>query len=156
MNIVNLMSNIIWSESDILSRTEDMIASRFSTAATVIMNRKVTAAMLGQYTLTTEEELEVQAYSSVCEAAAIAGNVARTSMVLLRLVLKYESAKQRLSIPEVLEPKTIEVEGVEETNPALAVDLDERNIAQAVVNEAAVSTLDLVLLRNPVPPKVDL
>lgn len=92
MSFINMLGNDVWNESDIVNRTEATIASEFSPATTAILNRKVTAATIGQYTLTDEEQLEVSRYAEVCRMAAAEGVAARKDMALLQTVLDYESA----------------------------------------------------------------
>ena len=91
-SFINMMANDVWSDVDIVHRTEAMIASEFSTSATAILNRKVTAATIGQYTLTEAEQLEIARYAQVCHAAAAEGIEARKDMALLQSALNYEKA----------------------------------------------------------------
>lgn len=92
MSFIDLMASDRWSESDILNRTEAMIASAFPIADQLIMNRKVTAASAGMYQLTDDEKAQVGQFNSVCLAARQAGDEARTDMALLAQVLDYEAA----------------------------------------------------------------
>ena len=77
MSFINLLVNDVWSEADIVNRTEALISSEFSPNVVAILNRKVTAATIGQYVLTASEQAEVGRYAAVCNAAALAGNEAR-------------------------------------------------------------------------------
>jgi hypothetical protein len=118
-SFINLLASDIWSEADIVNRTEAMIASEFSAHAVAILNRKVTAATIGAYTLTADEQAEVARYAQVCTAAATEGNAARADMALLQSALDCEAdpALIALAAPEVLElmalrsPAAVEEEG---------------------------------------------
>lgn len=160
MSIVNLMASDIWSEADIVGRTEAVIESVYPRDAVVILNRKVTAAMIGKYTMTAAEDQDVLDYAALCESAAIAGDEARSDMALLNRVLAYEQAVRRLTLSEVTEPATVTVtdeDGVasEQANPAIAVDEDERAIAQLFIDEVGIAVTDLFDLRNPAPVIVE-
>lgn len=151
-SFINLMASDLWSEADIINRTEAMIASEFPPAAVAILNRKATGAALGQYTLTADEAAELARYAQVSEAARAAGNAARADMALLHEVLAVEAAQRRL--------EQASVQAVTEGDPPVMtnraeVDADaaERMAAQAVVDAASVAALDLVALRNPPPPE---
>jgi hypothetical protein len=89
-SFVNLMAGDRWSESDIVNRTESMIAGEFPPAQAAIINRIVTAAAAGMYTLTDDERATVGRYNTVCLAARQAGDAARSDMALLAQILDYE------------------------------------------------------------------
>ena len=96
MSFVNLMASDVWSEVDIVNRTESMIAGHSTPQAVVILQRKVTAEQLGQYTLTEAEKEELQAYQLACYRAQQAGIEARADMALLTEVLAVESGTLQL------------------------------------------------------------
>ena len=129
MSFVDLMANDVWSEADIIRRTEAMIRSEFPAEGETILNRKITGAALGQYVLSQAEMIEVGRYKAVAEAAQIEGAAARADMALLAQVLAYEAALRDLANPELPE--------------------DQRAEAQAVVDAAEPTVVDLYELRNP-------
>jgi len=91
MSFINLMADDCWSEADIVNRTEAMIASVFPASEQVILNRKVTAAAIGAYTLTTAEQDEVAQFNALCMQARQAGLDARADMTLLTQALACEA-----------------------------------------------------------------
>lgn len=125
-SFVNLMGNDIWTETDIINRTEALIRSEFPDAAVAILNRKATGAALGQYTMTAEEQGELARYVQVCEEARQAGIAARADMALLQAALDVEAAQRRLA----------------------SEDESERAAAQAVIDAAAPEALALVAARS--------
>jgi hypothetical protein len=160
MSIVNLMASDVWSEADIVGRTEAMISSQFSCTTTMIINRKVTAASIGLYLMSVEEKKEVEKYSNLCISAAIAGNLARSDMALLHLVIDHEVAETRLLALKITDPETVTVvdaEGVEseQANPAISVDASERKVAQATINSSSKAVVELVAARKPVVVDVE-
>jgi hypothetical protein len=96
MSFVNLMASDVWSEVDIINRTESMIAGHSTPQAVAILQRKVTAEQLGQYKLTDAEKAELQAYQLACFQAQQAGIEARADMVLLTEVLAVEAGTLQL------------------------------------------------------------
>lgn len=92
-SFIDLNGSIVWSEADIVRRTESMIASEFTPDQVAILNRVATAAALGQYTLSTEEMADIGRYNSVCMAAREAGNAARIDNAALAAALAYEAAQ---------------------------------------------------------------
>jgi hypothetical protein len=130
-SFINLLANDVWSDADMLNRTEAMIRSEFPDQAVAILNRKATGALLGQYRLTDEEKAELQRYAEASDEARQALAAAQADMARLTLALDFEAARARLALPEVSD--------------------DERAAAQAIVDGASDDTLDLVALRNPVP-----
>ena len=135
MSFIDLMASTIWSEADIVRRTEEIVHGQFPVEAEVILHRKVTAAVIGQYTLTPAEQMDVGRYAQVCEAARQEGDAARADMALLTAAMAVEAAQRRLSLPEIEDGEQ---------------DAAERVAAQAVVDAAGPDVLALVALRNPV------
>ena len=140
MSFINLLADDVWSEADIVRRTEAMIYSQFSREQEAILNRKATGAALGQYTLTTEELADLQRYAQVTEDARQAGNSARADMALLMQVIDVEAAMRRLAVPEV-EPDDDNEAYVEE-------DQAERQAAQSVIDNASSEVMGLIEQRN--------
>lgn len=93
-SFIDMMASHRWTETDIINRTESMIAAEFSPNEVAIINRIVTAAAAGMYSLTEEELAEVTRYNEVCLAARDAGAAAREDMALLAKVLDFEAAQQ--------------------------------------------------------------
>lgn len=152
-SFVNLMANDVWSETDIVNRTESLVRSEFSLAAERILNRKIQGATLGQYVLTNEEMGELQRFAVVTEGARQAGTVARADMALLLEAMKLEVAQQRLTLPvveAVLVPATDTTPATISNQPELDKDAAERSAAQAAVDAGSVEANTLYLLRNPV------
>ena len=152
--MINLLANDVWSERDIVSHTEALVHQVTPVLEEMVLNRKVTAAAMGQWTLTAEEQAELSAYSEACLAAHQVGIQMRADMALLNEVLAYEAAMARLALPEVTEPLTIKVTGMDGNvttvpNPALAEDAEQRLLALAVVNGAEPEVLELYDLRHP-------
>lgn len=152
-SFVNLMANDVWSEADIVNRTEALIHAEVSRQAEQILNRKVTAAAIGQYVLTPDEQAEVVRYAALCNAAREAGLSARNDMLLLASAMAVETASARMA--RTAEFPTVPVEdGTEAENPAYAADAAERDAASLVVSSASADVLALVALRKPVEAAV--
>ena len=97
MSFVNLLANDIWSEYDIIRRTEAMIRKEFSLETETILNRKVLGMTTGSYEATPEDLSEIERYTQVVMEARESGNAARSDMQLLLKVLEMEKAKSRLN-----------------------------------------------------------
>lgn len=150
MSFIDLMSNTIWSEADIVRRTEEIIHGQFSREAENIINRKVTGAMLKVYTPTAEEQAELIHYAEVCEQARLAGVQARADMALLYQIMDTERHLARLAQP-VVDPVVDELGDV--VNQAeVDVDVAERAQAQSAVDAASPEVMQWVEVRNPPPP----
>ena len=151
MSFVNLLSNDRWTDADITRRTEAMVHSVVPQIEENILNRKLAAAGMGQWTLTDDEMATLAAYSQACMAAHQAGIDARSDAAKLDAVLAYESALARLELPVIDDlPDVTDQEGVTSPNPGLAVDIAEREAAQFVVDDVTDETLLLWNLRHPV------
>lgn len=151
MSFVNLMGKDLWSEADIVNRTETMIASEFPRDAVAILNRKTTGAVLGQYAMTVAEQAELERYAQICAAARQAGIDARADNVLLTQVLDMEVAQRRLDIP-LVEP-VLDDQSTVLNQLDIDTDLTERSAAQSVIDSATTEAHDLFVLRNPPPPE---
>ena len=151
MSFINLMASDVWTEADIIRRTEAMVRSKFTEAAELIINRKLQGAALGQYQLSLEEQAEVAAFNETVFAARQAGDAARADMAVLNEVLTVEPAFLRLRQPE-LEPELGE-DGQVINQDALDQDAADRMAAQSLVEGASVQVLDLLIQRNPLPPE---
>lgn len=103
MSFIDLMSNDIWTEADILRRTESMIRSEFSLESESVLNRKATGAALGNYTLSEDEMYELVHYTAVAENVRIEYQAALEDMKLLNAVFPYEKAEAFLAKPSLLD-----------------------------------------------------
>ena len=154
MSFVDLMADHIWSEADIVGRTESILRAVTSEADQAILTRKITAGMLGLWVASEKEKTDIAIYEAACLAAYEAGAAARADMALLQSVLDHENAASRLTMgipaiaalrldqPKVTTPATVSgtaANGAETTfpNPAIAIDLAERAEAQAVIDADA-------------------
>ena len=151
MSFIDLMASDVWSEADIIRRTEAMVRQYFSADAEMIINRKLQGAALGQYALSAEELAEIARFNEVVFSARQAGEAARADMAVLNEVLAVEPAFLRLRQPE-LKPELGEDERVINQD-ALDQDAADRMAAQALVDGASVQVLDLLMQRNPPPPE---
>jgi hypothetical protein len=153
-SFINLFGNDRWSEADIVNRTEAMIASEYPPAAAAILNRKVSGAALGQYTLSAAEQADLAHYAQVSNDARAAGDAARADMVKLQAVLDYEQALAVIATPAPDVPATVLVMGENQVasmvaNPVLTAHIEKIAAAQAVIDGASADALALYSLRNP-------
>lgn len=147
MSFVNMMANDVWSEADIVRRTEAMIHREFSQDDESVINRKATGAALGIYVLTEADTADMNRYAMLSAAAKAAGDEARADMALLRHVFDAEDAERRLTQLAV-RPELDEKGNV--TNQAAADrDTAERAAAQAVVDAVSPAVMDWLDLRRP-------
>lgn len=158
-SFVNLLGNDVWSEADIVRRTEAELHGVVSKDAELILSRKMIGFSLGRVIPTAQEQAELLVYEMASYQAQQSGIAARADMALLQSALDYEQAQARLLLPAVTMPAMITIINeldahVEIINPAIAADEAERAAAQAVLDAATSETLALVLLRNP-PPAPD-
>lgn len=155
-SFVNLFGNDVWSEADIVRRTEAELHGVVSKDAELILSRKMIGFSLGRIIPTPEEQADLILYETAAYQAQQSGIAARTDMALLQSALGYEQALRRLMLPVVTKPAMVTVVDdahahVEIINPAIAADEAERAAAQAVLDAASPETLSLVALRNPPP-----
>ena len=161
MSIINKLANDIWTEVDIVNHGRAVIASVVSEARQQELRTIMLGQLAGMRAATPDEMAEVILVQTATEAQVVSNDAARADMALLQSAMGYEVATARLLLPAVTEPATIivVVDEVETAlvNPAIAIDLSEREAAQAVIDAATQPVLDLVLLRNPpiVDPVVD-
>ena len=129
MSFVDLMGSVVWSEADIVRRTEEMVRSSFSAEEEAILNRKTLGAVLGMYQMTPGEQAEMAAFAAVTEQARQAGIEARADMALLSAVMALEDAVRVLQREDATD--------------------EERAAAQAVVGAATPEVNALYQARNP-------
>ena len=151
MSIVDMMASDVWSDADILRRTEAMIRGEFGVEEEAVLNRKATGAAVGQYVLTPDEQLELARYAQIAEEARQAGVQARADMALLHQVLTLEVAHRRLA-QAAIEPVLDEDGNVTNQNE-IDQDFAERAEAQAAVDAASPEATELYDRRNPPPPE---
>lgn len=145
MSFVDLMGNDIWTEADILRRTEAIVRSQFSDEQERILNRKITGVILGKYTLSEAEEQELNDFQTIVFLAQQEGLAATVDMDLLSRTLPVERAYKRLQ--RIVEP--ILEDDIVTNQDDMDNDIQERNVAQEIVDNASEDVLELVLLRNP-------
>lgn len=150
-SFVNMFSNDVWSEADIVRRTEAIIHGQFSPEQETILNRKATGAALGQYALTPDEQAELARYAQVSEAARLEGNAARADMALLLQVFEVEAAERRLAQP-VVEPE-LDEDGNVTNQDVIDADEADRTAAQAAVDAASPEVMQWVEARRPPLPE---
>jgi hypothetical protein len=151
---IDLLGSVVWSDADITNRTEFVVRQQFNEIDETVLNRKVSGAALGAYTLTAEDQAEIAHFGQVTQAAGLLGVQARADMALLQTALDYEAAERRLALPEFDGPETVEVTDMEGNvttvpNPAFVQDQAERSIAESLLTSSTQETLDLVALRRP-------
>jgi hypothetical protein len=151
MSFINLLANDVWSEQDIVNKTEAMVRSEFSVQAETILNRKVIGQLTGAYTMTEVEVAELDRYKTVVEQARIAGDEARADMKLLNQVFEFEVAANRLKRP-VVEQIVVDQEVVNQAE--IDADYAERQAAQEKLDTMPDDVRVLFDLRNPAPVEV--
>ena len=140
------MGNTIWSEQDIVGKTEAMIRSEFSQTDETIMNRKFVGSLTGQYTLSAEEKQQIERFNTVVVASQKEGYAARKDMQLLSKVLVAEPAYQRIQLPMI---EQIIEDGIIINQEDIDRDMEERAAAHEIFNSADNETKDLIYKRNP-------
>lgn len=133
-SFIDMMANDVWSDADITARTEAMVRSVMSLADELVLNRKVQGAALGQYTLTVQDQADMERLAQAGFAAQQEGIAARADMAMLLQVIKVEAAEKRLSLP-VVEP-ILEEEGNITNQADLDADAAERAAAELVMDFA--------------------
>lgn len=122
-SFVDMMDDTVWTENDIINRTETMIRQYFSSDAENILIRKTSAAIMGQYQLTPEEQQEIHNYAAICAQAQNAGRQAREDMRLLKQAMDYEKAQHILETYRTQTLETVRAEETINTAPADVVSL---------------------------------
>lgn len=139
MSFINLMSNDVWSDADILRRTESMIRAEFSLDEETILNRKALGKALGTYEPTEEEQYELVRYTAVAENARVEYQAAVADMNLLKEVFVYEDASRVLNEMTLADAQAfIETPRPEEIfdEEGNVTNQDELNVYDAAYNEA--------------------
>lgn len=161
-SFVDLYSNIEWTDKDITSRTEAMVAAVVSPEDERILNRKLQAMQLGEYTLDQDDIMQINALKEIANAAHAMGISARSDMELLKKAWVVEIAnnvlfrandyiavQNRIGAIEAQGSLT-EMEIYELNNLRNVTSPTENEItdAHAVINSAAPEVLSLVQLRT--------
>lgn len=148
MSFIDLLANDVWSEQDIINRTEAIIRSEFSMQSETILNRKLLGEITGSYTMNNDEKAELIKYKTVVMKAQEAAVEARQDMALLNQVLAFEKIAKRLNQPI---PEQIIVDQ-EITNQAeIDAHWAERESIQAELDAMPADIRTLYDLRNPAP-----
>lgn len=123
MSFINLLANDVWSDADITKRTEALIRAEFSVEQEAILNRKATGAVLGQYSLSQEEHIELLRYREVSNMARAEGEAARADMGLLLSVMQLEKDTAILSTMSIQQAMSLRDSDIEEERIAAEVVL---------------------------------
>lgn len=99
-SFIDMMANDVWSDADITNRTEAMIRAVVPVAEELVLNRKAHGAALGQYTLTAEDQADMERLAQAGFAARQAGIEARYDMLVLNEVFEVEKAEKVLADPD--------------------------------------------------------
>lgn len=150
MSFIDLMANDVWSDADIKARLHAEIRSEVSEQSEAELNRALQGKMLGMHTMTPGEMALLMLFKGATDRVAVLGAAARADMALLAATLPVEAAQRRLAQPVVL-PLEAGEPPVPINLEAVALDTQEREAAQAVVDGASAEALALALLRNPAP-----
>ena len=149
MSFINLMGNVVFTDKQILNRTEAMIRNVFSKEAETIHNRKIQEIHLGQAQMTPELGAEIALFAKVTKEAQEAGEQAKADNELLKQTLAYEDAERTLALSWEFETTTQDEEGNEITSPQYEVFLSARADAENCIKNASQSVIDLVEKRRP-------
>lgn len=103
MSFIDMMADRVWTDAEIINRTEAMVRAVVSVADELVLNRKVQGAALGQYTLTAEDQAQMALLAQAGYAAQQEGIAARYDMLVLQEVLLVEEAEKVLSNPDASE-----------------------------------------------------
>lgn len=141
--MIDLLSNSIWSEADIVAHGRAVIAGHVSEPRQNELRTIMLGHIAGMRTASMDELAEIGLVQTVTEAQVLDNTQARADNALLIAVLAHEAALARLAQAEVTE----DVE-------AIAQDITERNEATAAIAGATQPVLDLLALRHPVEPEV--
>jgi len=145
-----MMDNKVFTADEINNRVVSMIRQKFSENDEFKLNRIIQGEALAKYTPTLSEQAQIDAFSTLVLSARQAGVDAAADSLLLQSVLDYEVAQVRLAkapLDPLAYPDVGGINGGKVANPALAIDADERAVAQAVVDGASVAVTDLVTAR---------
>lgn len=92
--MIDLMGDVVWSERDIVLRTEAMVRSVYSLEDELMLLRKALWHLLGARTLNTEEAAALAEYRVAVQAAGAEGAQARADNTKLSLARAVESGER--------------------------------------------------------------
>lgn len=130
MSFIDLMSDNVWTEADIVNRMESLIRVNYSVVEEAIINRKIAGVGLGLYTLNADEQAELSNYASVCSSAQAEGRAARADKELLDSALEVESAKQTVADPSASDVEIASAQSVIDSATAPVLDLVTQRLAR--------------------------
>jgi hypothetical protein len=102
MSFVNLLANDIWSEVDIINRTEAELRAVVSEKEEMILSRKMLGFSLGRMIPTAQEQAELTAFEFASLDAQKSARDARDDMALLQSAMDYEQGITTEASTEVL------------------------------------------------------
>lgn len=140
-SFIDMMANDVWSQADIDNKVQAMIRSRYSD------NDELKAARLAR---SGGDPAFVAALDEWIASCVAEGRQARDDMTLLLQVFDVEAAERRLALP-VVEPE-LDEQGNIVNMEALAQDQNERDAAEAVVDDASPEVMQWVDARRPPEP----
>lgn len=149
MSFVDLLGRDVWTEADIVARTEALLHSEVSRQEELILSRKMIAFSMGRLVPNAEEGELLGRYELAAYLAQQEGIAARADMALLQGALDVEVAQSRLA--RDVEPATVLIDDIETPNPDAEQDASERAAAQATIDAGGADVLALVELRRPPP-----
>lgn len=142
MSFVDLMKNDIWSNLDIDRKVQNLIRSKFS------QEDELKAARLSRLSDSSAEDLSfISSVDSWVHYCISEGRKARKDNALLKEVIDFELAKNRLSQP-VVELEYSE-DGQVLNQSEYDKDNEERDTAKSIVDDATEDVVSLYLIRNP-------
>lgn len=145
MSFIDLMSNNIFTEADILNRTQAMVRTFYSDEQEKILSRKVTGMMLGGYSLSIPEQEEIANFSTIVNQAKIENELATIDNELLKQIIEVEKSYLKLQVPI---PEEIIEEGIIINQVEIDIFLEEKRITLEIVSEATEEIMTWVLKRN--------
>ena len=161
MSFIDMTKSDVWSEDDIINRTEAIIANKFPKHRLDILSRKVQGQGMG-YVLTVQEQADLVEYQTVCYMAGTEADAARADMALLLAVLDHEVLMRRLAqdpqpetIEVAIEPDVVDSATEMRPNPLFEADAAERADATIKAANATPEVVALYGLRNPMPEPVE-
>jgi hypothetical protein len=138
-SFIDLMASDVWSEADIVNRTEALIASAFPQPRYAILDRKFKGALAGHpEVMDAEAQAELLEYQTISFQAGALADAARADMALLLQAMAVETAQRRLAQDPVADD---------------AQDQAARDEAKQTIDAATPEVAALVALRAPPPPQ---
>lgn len=99
-SFINMLGSEDWSDADIKSRTEAVIAAEFPPVEFAILSRKLQGQAFG-YVLTADEQSQLARYQALAFQAGALADQARKDMAQLRQAWAVEAAQRAIAeLPE--------------------------------------------------------